>query len=175
MPFSNDPSLMREIILDHYQYPRNKKKPTTDDYLSIHMDSASCIDDFYIYIKVENDKVVDCLFDGIGCAISTASISIMTQLIKGKEIKKALEIVDNYKHMIHHDHEYDEECSCGGHHDDEKKTEAPTEAKTDKLSSSPAFILGNPASFSVPAVSLPWINLSVKSGTLVRLMVRVME
>jgi len=109
MPFSNDPSLMREIILDHYQYPRNKKKPTTDDYLSIHMDSASCIDDFYIYIKVENDKVVDCLFDGVGCAISTSSISIMTQLIKGKEIKEALEIIENYKHMIHHDHEYDEE------------------------------------------------------------------
>ena len=109
MPFSNDPNMFREIILDHYQYPRNKRKPDSDDYLSIHMDSASCIDDFYIYLKVDNGIISDALFDGIGCAISTASISIMTVLVKDKKIEEALKIIENYRHMINHDHDYDED------------------------------------------------------------------
>lgn len=109
MPFSNDPQLMREIILDHYQYPRNKGKVDDASYQVVHMDSSSCIDDFYIYLKEENGKIIDVRFDGVGCAISTASISIMTEIIKGKSVEEAKTIIDNYKHMVHHDGDYDED------------------------------------------------------------------
>ena len=51
MPFSiNDPEIMREIIVDNYQNPRNFKEVNDDRYITIHMDSASCIDDIYIQV-----------------------------------------------------------------------------------------------------------------------------
>lgn len=110
MPFSNDPNLMRDIILDHYQYPRNKETPKDlENYLSIHMDSDSCIDDFHIYLKVENNIIKDVKYDGVGCTISTSSISIMTELLNGKTLEEAKEIINNYVAMVHHSGEYNED------------------------------------------------------------------
>ncbi|MGI6377500.1 SUF system NifU family Fe-S cluster assembly protein [bacterium] len=109
MPFSNDPTFMREIILDHYKYPRNKHQPNDASYKSIHMDSVSCIDDFYIYLKVEKDVVKDVCFEGVGCAISTATTSVMTELVKGKSVEEAKKIVKNYLTMVQNTGEYDED------------------------------------------------------------------
>ena len=108
MHFSMTNEMMREIIMDHYQNPRNKREATSEDYQTIYMDSTSCIDKIYIQVKIENDRLVDVCWHGIGCAISTASTSIMTELLKGKTVSEAQNIISNYKNMIHEE-EYDPE------------------------------------------------------------------
>lgn len=100
MPTFN-PEFMRQIIMDHYQYPRNKTKKEDAGYASIHMHSDSCIDDFTIQAKIQDDKIVDLCYDGSGCTISTSSTSIMSELLKGKTITEANEIIHQYFHMIH--------------------------------------------------------------------------
>lgn len=108
MPISISPMMMRQIIMDHYEHPHNKRTPTDDRYLKINMNSESCIDNIDVFLLVENGIVKDCCFDGIGCTISTASTSIMTDLVKGKTIEEAEKIIDNYKKMISED-KFDEE------------------------------------------------------------------
>jgi len=110
MPTSikDNPTILREIIMDHYQNPRNKQEVNDPSYISVHMDSTSCIDDIYIQIKVENDVVTDCKWHGVGCAISSASTSIMSELVKGKTIKQANYIMDNFQKMMN-DQPFDEE------------------------------------------------------------------
>lgn len=100
MLISNDPMLLREIIMDHYRNPRNFKEITDPRYQTIHMDSASCIDDIYVQVLVEDGIVRDCKFHGTGCAISTASTSIMTELVLDKPVAEAFKIMDNYQAMI---------------------------------------------------------------------------
>ena len=103
MPISISPMMMRQIIMDHYEHPHNKRTPTDDRYIKINMNSESCIDNIDVFLLVENGIVKDCCFDGIGCTISTASTSIMTDLVKGKTIEEAEKIIDNYKKMISED------------------------------------------------------------------------
>ena len=71
------------------------------------MDSTSCIDKIYVQAKIENNILVDVCWHGIGCAISKASTSIMSELLKGKTIEQANEIIKNYLAMIHEE-KYDE-------------------------------------------------------------------
>ena len=104
----DSPEMMRAIIMDHYEYPRNKKLKGEVGYLKVHMDSESCIDDIYIEALIENGIIKDVCFDGIGCTISTASTSIMSELMKDKTIEEAQKIIDNYLKMINME-EYDEE------------------------------------------------------------------
>lgn len=102
MPISISPQMMREIIMDHYNNPINKKVPSDlNGYKSIRMDSDSCIDDITIYLKIVDDKIVDASFDGVACTISTASTDILCELIKEKNTKDALYIVEQYKNMIY--------------------------------------------------------------------------
>ena len=104
----DSPEMMRAIIMDHYEYPRNKKLKGEVGYLKVHMDSESCIDDIYIEALIQDGIIKDVCFDGIGCTISTASTSIMSELMIGKSIEEAQIIIDNYLNMINMK-EYDEE------------------------------------------------------------------
>ena len=109
MPISISQSMMREIIMDHYSSPRHKITPKNAAvYQQIHMDSTSCIDDIMVYIKVENDVVVDACFNGVACTIATAATSIMSELLMGKDIDEANHIINNYHAMID-GKEYDED------------------------------------------------------------------
>lgn len=102
MPISINPQMMREIIMDHYNNPLHKNVPQNlDGYKKIRMDSDSCIDDITIYIKIEDDKIVDACFEGVACTISTSSTDILCDLIIGKSVKDALYIVEQYKNMIY--------------------------------------------------------------------------
>ena len=104
----DDPMIMREIIMDHYQNPRNNGLVDDDSYQKVNMDSSTCIDDIDVQAKFNGDVVEDVRFDGEACAICTASTSIMTELVKGKTKEEAAHIVDNYMHMIY-EKEYDPE------------------------------------------------------------------
>ena len=103
-----DPAILRDIIMDHYEYPRNKELTDSQDYMSKQMASDSCIDDITVQTKIEDGTIQDVRFDGQACTISTASTSIMTELIKGKSIEEAKKIIDNYFKMIDQQ-EYDED------------------------------------------------------------------
>ena len=102
MPISINPQMMREIIMDHYNNPLHKNVPQNlEGYKKIRMDSDSCIDDITIYIKIEEDKIIDACFEGVACTISTSSTDILCDLIIGKSLKDALYIVEQYKNMIY--------------------------------------------------------------------------
>ncbi|MEG0264506.1 MAG: SUF system NifU family Fe-S cluster assembly protein [Erysipelotrichaceae bacterium] len=103
-----DPMILRQIIMDHYEFPRNHELSKSKDYNEIHMASDSCIDDIYVQAKFEGDTIKDIRFDGVACTISTASTSIMSELLVGKSIQEAKVIIDNYYAMINQN-DYDEE------------------------------------------------------------------
>ena len=69
-------------------------------YLKINMNSESCIDDIDIQILVENNIIKDFRFDGVGCTISTASTSILSELVINESVEKAYEIIKEYDNMI---------------------------------------------------------------------------
>ena len=82
----DDQNMMRELLLDHYQNPHNHGLVEDSKYLSKHMASASCIDDITIQLDVEDNIIKDIRFDGVACTISTASTSMMSDLLIGKII-----------------------------------------------------------------------------------------
>ena len=96
----NDPMIKREIIMDHYENPRNKGLVDDPRYLKINMNSESCIDDIDIQILVENNIIKDFRFDGVGCTISTASTSILSELVINESVEKAYKIIKEYDNMI---------------------------------------------------------------------------
>ena len=92
--------LYQEIILDHGKNPRNfgKCKNFTNDAKG---HNPLCGDKVHLFLKLdENKNVNDISFEGEGCAISMASASIMTDLMKGKSEKEAKEIIDKFLEMI---------------------------------------------------------------------------
>ena len=92
--------LYQEIILEHGKNPRNLRK--TDNFnKDAKGHNPLCGDNVHIYLKLnENKKVEDISFEGSGCAISMASASIMTDLVKGKEENEVKEIVEDFLGMI---------------------------------------------------------------------------
>ena len=109
MPISLSPQMMRQIIMDHYDNPQFKFVPKSnlEKYHQFHMSSANCIDDIIVYALEDNNKIVECSWDGVACTISTASTDIMCSLMIGKTIEEAQYIIDQYNKMIHEE-EYDE-------------------------------------------------------------------
>jgi len=94
------PALMREIIMDHYSNPRHKQTPEGKGYISTHSSSVNCIDDIDVFLKEKDGIVIDALWSGIACAISTASTDILCDLLIGKSSKEAHYIIEQYHHMI---------------------------------------------------------------------------
>lgn len=111
-----DSNLRRELILDGYQNPYNKKEIKNDDsYIKISTKNDSCIDDLDIYFKIEDDKIKDIYFWGEACAISTSATSLMIRKLIGKTIKDAKILLENYVNMINekpYDKNLLEELNC---------------------------------------------------------------
>ena len=76
--------LYRDVILDHNKKPRNFGKLDPAD---AHADGHNplCGDRLSVFVKMDGDRVEDLRFEGKGCAISTASASLMTEAVKGKD------------------------------------------------------------------------------------------
>ena len=106
--YMNDPMIKRQILMDHYEYPRNHELVEDTSYLTRHMASDSCIDDIHVQTKIVDNTIEDIRFDGIACTIATASTSIMSELLMGKTLPEAKHIIQNYHNMID-GIEYDEE------------------------------------------------------------------
>ena len=92
--------LYQEIILDHGKNPRNLRR-TENFNKDAKGHNPLCGDKVHVYLKLnENKKVEGISFEGQGCAISMASASIMTDLVKGKEEFEVKEIVNDFLDMI---------------------------------------------------------------------------
>lgn len=103
-----DSNLRREIIVDNYQNPVNRKKIDDKDFVEEKIISDSCIDNITLYVKFKNDTIIDIYFDGEACAITTSATSIMIKKLIGKTIEEANELMNNYYNMID-EKEYNEE------------------------------------------------------------------
>lgn len=91
--------LYQETILDHSRRPRNchamaDANRKADGY------NPLCGDKLRLYIKIENDVVKDASFEGSGCAISTASASLMTESLKGKTREEALKLLEKFHDLL---------------------------------------------------------------------------
>ncbi len=104
-----DKETKRSIILDNYQDISNRIRHDNDtSYSKTNTRNNTCIDNLDIYLKIEDNIIKDISFDGEACVISTSTTNIMSNLLKGKSVDEAIEIIDNYKAMINED-DYDED------------------------------------------------------------------
>ncbi len=90
--------LYQEVILDHSKRPRNFRRPATSNRLA-KGHNPLCGDRLTLYLQVEDGRVADVAFEGSGCAISVASASLMTEMVKGKTIGEA-ETMFHYFHDL---------------------------------------------------------------------------
>jgi nitrogen fixation NifU-like protein len=80
--------LYQEVIFDHNRNPRNFGK-LADANRHADGNNPLCGDKLSLYLKIENDVITDIRFEGMGCAISTASASLMTERLKGMKVADA--------------------------------------------------------------------------------------
>jgi nitrogen fixation protein NifU and related proteins len=88
-------NLYQEVILDHYKNPQNKKLSLNYD-AQVHHVNPSCGDEIDLNITIKNGAVAAITWDGVGCSISQASVSILTDLLIGKSINDAYKIYDEF-------------------------------------------------------------------------------
>jgi nitrogen fixation NifU-like protein len=91
--------LYQEVILDHNHRPRNQGElPDANAVAEGH--NPLCGDQLTLYLKVEDGKIADIRFQGCGCAISTASASLMTEAVKGKSVEEVREIFQRFHALV---------------------------------------------------------------------------
>ena len=92
--------LYQEIILDHAKNPRHKGK--CDGYnRDAKAHNPLCGDKVHVYLKLDKEKkVLDLSFEGEGCAISLASASILTEILKGKDLSFAKKVTADFLNMV---------------------------------------------------------------------------
>lgn len=91
--------LYQEVILDHGKHPRNLRRPP-DANRHARGDNPLCGDRITVYLKIDADgRIEDVAFEGRGCAISTASASMMTEILKGKTEAEAHRLFEHFHEM----------------------------------------------------------------------------
>ena len=92
-------SLYQEVILDHYKRPRNFGPLAGADH-SAEGYNPLCGDQVKVSVRLEGDRVADARFEGAGCAISTASASLMTEAVKGKTLAEAEALFQRFHGLV---------------------------------------------------------------------------
>ncbi|MBE0533205.1 MAG: SUF system NifU family Fe-S cluster assembly protein [Rhodospirillales bacterium] len=91
--------LYQEVILDHGRTPRNFHKPEgANHHANGH--NPLCGDRVTVHLKLKDDKVEDVGFEGSGCAISMASTSLMTEVLKGKTVTEAHALFHRFHDLL---------------------------------------------------------------------------
>jgi len=88
-------SLYQEIILDHYRHPQNKGLREPYD-AEVHHVNPTCGDEVTLRVRLDDGRVADVSYDSMGCSISQASASVMSELVLGKTLDEALGIHDEF-------------------------------------------------------------------------------
>ncbi len=92
-------ALYQEVILDHYKHPQHKGLLSTYD-AQVHHVNPSCGDEITLNIALNNGSISSLSWDGVGCSISQASVSIMSDLVIGKSIDEARVILDSFVELM---------------------------------------------------------------------------
>lgn len=88
-------TLYQEVILDHYKNPLNKKLAPNFD-VQVHHINPSCGDEITLNLTAVDGAITAITWDGVGCSISQASVSIASDLLVGKTFARAQEITDEF-------------------------------------------------------------------------------
>ncbi|MGX6970648.1 Fe-S cluster assembly sulfur transfer protein SufU [Vagococcus bubulae] len=99
MALSRLDNLYRQVILDHTNHPHNKG--VLDEVTSqIELNNPTCGDVIQLQLVMKDGVIDDIAFDGHGCSISMASASMMTDAVKGKTEKEAIEIIADFLELV---------------------------------------------------------------------------
>jgi nitrogen fixation protein NifU and related proteins len=136
--------LYQQVILDHNKTPRNFHRM---DDATRHVEGYNplCGDHYTVYVKLEGDRIADVSFEGAGCAISKASASVMSSMVKGHTIAEAEELFQDFHRLV--------------------KGEIEKEADVERLGKLAAFAGVSEFPARVKCASLAWhtLHAAVKS------------
>ena len=91
--------LYQEILLDHYRRPRNfGALPGADREVDGH--NPLCGDRLHLALRLDGDRLAEVRFEGSGCAISTASASMMTEAVRGRRVGEVLALAERFRQML---------------------------------------------------------------------------
>lgn len=91
--------LYKEVILDHYKSPRNKR-PLPGATVTKHKNNPLCGDEITIHARLEDGRIADVAFEGQGCSISQASVSMLTEATAGRTIEEAGDLAREFRAMM---------------------------------------------------------------------------
>lgn len=91
--------LYQEVILDHNKQPRNFGVIAEAEHMAVGHNPL-CGDQIQVYLELEDDRISDVKFDGSGCAISTASASLMTEAVKGRPVGEAEAMFKDFHELL---------------------------------------------------------------------------
>ena len=91
-------ALYRDVIVDHSKHPRNVR--TLEAGRKSEGRYPLCGDRLTVYVLIDNGVIRDVSFEGLGCAIATASASLMTESVKGKSVTEADELFERVQRMV---------------------------------------------------------------------------
>lgn len=106
---NNLESLYRQVIMEHYKYPKNRGLVSDNNYRLVHLNNPSCGDDINVQIDIENGVVKDIRHDGKGCSICCSSASVMSETLKGKTVEEAEKLITSFLSMLKGEEIQDEE------------------------------------------------------------------
>ena len=91
--------IYKEVILDHYKNPRNKRDLPGAE-LSCTRNNPLCGDEITVLVREEGDTIAEVTFQGAGCSISQSSASMMTEAVTGKPVADALALAAEFRGMM---------------------------------------------------------------------------
>jgi nitrogen fixation protein NifU and related proteins len=91
--------LYKEVILDHYKSPRNKRS-IPEATVTRRKNNPLCGDDIALHAQLAEDVVVEVAFEGQGCSISQASASMLTEAVKGRTLEDAATLAAAFRSMM---------------------------------------------------------------------------
>lgn len=92
-------NLYQEVILDHYKYPEHKGLSAQRD-VQVHHVNLNCGDEITLNLTVRDGCIADLSWEGVGCAISMASVSMMSGLLNGKSLDEAAIVFDSFLSLM---------------------------------------------------------------------------
>ncbi|MDV2686003.1 SUF system NifU family Fe-S cluster assembly protein [Alkalihalophilus lindianensis] len=105
--------LYRKVVMDHAKYRRNTGVLEGEDVRKIHYKNPTCGDVITLYVVIDDEQLQDVSFEGEGCSISMASSSIMTELIKNKDITTVSCLRNEFEQLIRDGKQAHEEIDLG--------------------------------------------------------------
>ena len=92
--------LYQEIILDHYREKHHAGLRAPFE-AEVHHVNPTCGDEMTLRVHLDGDTIADVSYDAVGCSISQASTSVMSDLVIGRDVTGSMELYDEFRHMMH--------------------------------------------------------------------------